>query len=56
VSGFVALSLSPMMCSKLLKHQGEHNLLYRIIERVLQGSRWLSRAAERRARGRRSFS
>jgi multidrug efflux pump len=37
VSGFVALSLSPMMCSKLLKHQGEHNLLYRIIERVLQG-------------------
>jgi multidrug efflux pump len=33
----VALSLSPMMCSKLLKHQGEHNLLYRIIERVLQG-------------------
>src|SRR4030042_1593746 len=26
VSGFVALTLSPMMCSKLLKHQGEHNL------------------------------
>ena len=40
VSGFVALTLSPMMCSKLLKHQGEHNLLYRIIERVLAaGSR-----------------
>ncbi len=37
VSGFVALSLSPMMCSKLLKHQGEHNLFYRIIERVLRG-------------------
>ncbi len=37
VSGFVALTLSPMMCSKLLKHQQHHNLLYRIIERVLNG-------------------
>jgi len=37
VSGFVALTLSPMMCSKLLKHQSHHNLLYRIIERVLDG-------------------
>ena len=37
VSGFVALTLSPMMCSKLLKHQSHHNLLYRLIERVLNG-------------------
>ena len=37
VSGFVALTLSPMMCSKLLKHQDKHNLLYRIVERILQG-------------------
>ena len=37
VSGFVALTLSPMMCSKLLKHSDKHNLLYRIIERFLNG-------------------
>ena len=37
VSGFVALTLSPMMCSKLLRHQATHNLLYRASERVLQG-------------------
>ena len=37
VSGFVALTLSPMMCSKLLKHQQHHNPIYRIIERVLNG-------------------
>jgi multidrug efflux pump len=37
VSGFVALTLSPMMCSKLLRHQEQHNILYRASERVLQG-------------------
>jgi multidrug efflux pump len=37
VSGFVALTLSPMMCSKLLKHQDRHNLLYRISDKVLNG-------------------
>lgn len=37
VSGFVALSLSPMMCSKLLKHQDRHNLFYRAIEAGLNG-------------------
>ncbi len=37
VSGFVALTLSPMMCSKLLKRQTHHNLAYRIIERFLDG-------------------
>ena len=41
VSGFVALSLSPMMCSKLLKHQSQHNLAYRIIERFLE---WVTRS------------
>ncbi|MGH6792097.1 MAG: efflux RND transporter permease subunit [Methyloceanibacter sp.] len=37
VSGFVALTLSPMMCSKLLKQQSRHNLFYRAIERFLNG-------------------
>ncbi|KAA0572295.1 efflux RND transporter permease subunit [Azospirillum sp. Sh1] len=37
VSGFVALTLSPMMCSKLLKHETKHGLLYRAIERLLEG-------------------
>jgi multidrug efflux pump len=37
VSGFVALTLSPMMCSKLLRHQSHHNLFYRLIEAVLNG-------------------
>ncbi|HET6522135.1 MAG TPA: efflux RND transporter permease subunit [Geminicoccaceae bacterium] len=37
VSGFVALSLSPMMCSKLLRHQEKHGLLYRAIEGGLNG-------------------
>ncbi|MBK3772723.1 MMPL family transporter [Azospirillum brasilense] len=37
VSGFVALTLSPMMCSKLLKHQTKHNVLYNAIERLLNG-------------------
>src|SRR4029453_4995160 len=55
VSGFVALSLSPMMCSKMLRHQERHNILYRMIERgivaltngyrralaVTLGARWL---------------
>jgi multidrug efflux pump len=35
VSGFVALSLTPMMCSKLLKHNDKPNILVRGIERVL---------------------
>ncbi len=32
VSGFVALSLSPMMCSKMLRHVEKHSVLYRVIE------------------------
>ncbi|OGB23191.1 MAG: multidrug transporter AcrB [Burkholderiales bacterium RIFCSPLOWO2_02_FULL_57_36] len=37
VSGFVALTLSPMMCSVMLKHQKEHGVMYRAIENVLNG-------------------
>jgi multidrug efflux pump len=37
VSGFCALTLSPMMSSKLLQpHQGQGNVIYRFIERFLQ--------------------
>jgi multidrug efflux pump len=32
VSGFVALTLSPMMCSKLLKHEPKHGRLFTLIE------------------------
>ncbi|MBP2231577.1 multidrug efflux pump [Azospirillum agricola] len=37
VSGFVALTLSPMMCSKLLRHETRHGFFYRAIERFLEG-------------------
>jgi multidrug efflux pump len=33
VSGFVALTLSPMMCSILLKHETKHSAVYNWIER-----------------------
>ena len=36
VSGFVALTLSPMMCSKMLRHETKPNLFYRVGERVLE--------------------
>ena len=36
VSGFTALTLSPMMCSKLLKHEVQHSRFYMWGERVLQ--------------------
>src|SRR4029450_13760010 len=32
VSGFIALTLSPMMCSLLLKHESKHAWLYNKIE------------------------
>jgi multidrug efflux pump len=32
VSGFIALTLSPMMCSLLLKHQDRHSRIYNVIE------------------------
>ena len=35
VSGFIALTLSPMMCSLMLKHEPAHGRLYKAIESVL---------------------
>jgi multidrug efflux pump len=32
VSGFVALTLSPMMCSLLLRHEEKHSRLYNLVE------------------------
>jgi len=37
VSGFVALTLTPMMCSRLLKHETRHGALFMLGERVLNG-------------------
>ena len=37
VSGFTALTLSPMMCSKLLRHSNKHGRLFEFGERILQG-------------------
>lgn len=37
VSGFVALTLTPMMCSTLLKHQKSHGRVYLFIESLLEG-------------------
>jgi multidrug efflux pump len=32
ISGFVALTLTPMMCSKLLRHEKKHNWFYNVTE------------------------
>jgi multidrug efflux pump len=37
VSGFVALTLSPMMCSRLLRHETKHGAVYRFVEGLLNG-------------------
>jgi multidrug efflux pump len=37
ISAFVSLTLTPMMCSKLLKREGGHNWLYRKTEPFFQG-------------------
>jgi multidrug efflux pump len=37
VSGFVALTLSPMMCSLLLKHETKHSWIYNLVERFFTG-------------------
>ncbi len=37
VSGFVALTLSPMMCSRLLHHEKKHGRFFEIGERLLRG-------------------
>lgn len=36
VSGFTALTLSPMMCSKLLRHEARHGKLFELGERILK--------------------
>ncbi len=35
VSGFVALTLTPMMCSRMLRHETSHSWAYNVIERFL---------------------
>ena len=37
VSGFVSLTLTPMMCSKLLKHHARHGALYNASEKFFTG-------------------
>ncbi|QEL24185.1 efflux RND transporter permease subunit [Bosea sp. F3-2] len=37
VSGFVALTLTPMMCAKLLRHHDKHSWLYNVLERGFEG-------------------
>ena len=55
VSGFVALTLSPMMCSKMLKHQRKHGRLFNVFETFFQtltaGYRALPAARTRPPRG-----
>ena len=36
VSGFVALTLSPMMCSRLLRHEEKHGRLFNLGEKLLR--------------------
>src|SRR4051812_6305588 len=36
VSGFIALTLSPMMCSLLLKHEEKHSWIFNLVEGWLQ--------------------
>jgi multidrug efflux pump len=44
VSGFVALTLSPMMCSVLLKHEEKHNKAFMLVEGFLN---WLNAGYKR---------
>lgn len=37
VSGFVALTLTPALCSRLLRHKDQHNFLYNGIGHILDG-------------------
>jgi multidrug efflux pump len=37
VSGFVALTLSPMMCSRMLKHERKHGVVFNLVERGFVG-------------------
>jgi multidrug efflux pump len=44
VSGFVALTLSPMMCSILLKHEEKHSKVYVLVESFLN---WMTQGYRR---------
>jgi multidrug efflux pump len=44
VSGFVALTLSPMMCSRLLRQEHKHGVIYNVIENFLT---WLTEGYRR---------
>jgi multidrug efflux pump len=44
VSGFIALTLTPMMCSKLLRHQPTHGRIYNALESFFQ---WQTNAYQR---------
>ncbi len=44
VSGFIALTLTPMMCSKLLRHEPKHGRLYNTLEDFFQ---WQTHAYQR---------
>ena len=53
VSGFIALTLSPMMCSMVLKHEPRHGALFNFFERMFTGltaayRRGLARALDHR--------
>ncbi len=37
ISGVVSLTLTPMMCSRFLRHQTRHGVFYNFIERVFDG-------------------
>jgi len=37
VSGFVALTLTPMMCARMLRHQKQHNKLFNLMESFFTG-------------------
>jgi multidrug efflux pump len=45
VSGFIALTLSPMMCSLLLRHEAKHSRIYNLIEGWIEGLTRVYRAA-----------
>lgn len=49
VSGFVALTLTPMMCAKLLRHDSSHSWLFNVMERGFEALARGYRAALRGA-------
>jgi multidrug efflux pump len=53
VSGFIALTLTPMMCSKLLRHSPKHGAVYNALESFFQWQtsayqRWLTASLNHR--------